>query len=209
MKDNKLKKVILKFRANFYRIGLKNRSYTVISNNYWGGVITRNFGLQYNSPTCGTFFFSKEYIKFLKDLPTHLNAELEQVNVVDSIYKDYLLPKYGYNIVVGKVLDAEIVFLHYSCFEEAKQKWDRRKARVNYDNMVVKYNDQNKFEVEDYYEFEKLPFNHKIFFTANTELKAKEGCIFFSEFEKQGYVVDDIKTSKKYFDAKKYLNSMI
>lgn len=208
MKDTKLKKLIIKIRAVFMRIGLKNRNYSIISNNCWGGVMTRNYGLQYNFPTCGVFFFAKEYLKFLADLEKHINAEVMQLNVLDSAYKDILLPKYGTGIVLGKILDAEIVFLHYASFQEAKDKWDRRKARINYDNMLVKFNDQNLFEEKDYYVFAELPFEHKIFFTANKNLKGKPYVVYFDCYEKQGYVVDDINPSYRYFDLKKYLNEM-
>lgn len=208
MRNTALKKLIIKMRAPFKRIGLKNKDFTIISNNCYGGIVSRNFGLPYNSPTCGTFFFSKEYIKFLKGLKEHLNAELEEIKVEESLYKDTLMPKYGKDLVLGKVLDSEIVFLHYKTFDEAKEKWDRRKARVNWDNLIIKYNDQNKFEIEDYYEFEKLPFQHKIFFTANKWLKCMKDVVYFPCFEKQGYIVDDIKTSKRYFNIKKYLNGI-
>lgn len=89
------------------------------------------------------------------------------LKVKDSKYADELYLRYGDQLVMGKCLDVEIVFLHYHSFDEAKEKWNRRKVRVNYDNLLVKFNDQNGFKEEDYYEFTKLPFKHKIFFTAN------------------------------------------
>lgn len=90
-------------------------------------------------------------------------------------------------------------------------KWDRRKKRVNYNNLIVKYNDQNQFNIEDFYEFEKLPYKNKIFFTANKSLKNTNGggyVVCFPCYEKEGYVVDDIKISRKFFNIKKYLNGM-
>lgn len=208
---NKLKRLIIKFLAPFKRMGLINRDFTIISNNCYGGITSRNFGLPYNSPTCGCFFFSKEYIKFLKDLEAHVNAELVEVKVENSKYKEYLMQKFGNNIVIGKVLDSEIVFLHYKNFDEAKEKWDRRKERINYNNLIIKFNDQNKFEIEDFYEFEKLPYKNKLFFTSNKQLDDNNifvKIVYFRCYEKQGYVVDDIKSSKKYFNIKKYLNEI-
>lgn len=147
-------------------------------------------------------------MKFLSDLGGHLAAELMPLRVKDSRYADILYPKYGDSVVLGRVLDAEIVFLHYSSFEEAKEKWDRRKTRVNYDNLLVKFNDQNGFQPEDYDTFAALPFSHKVFFTAHRELKGKPYAVYFDCYEKQGYVVDDIKPSDRYFNLKKYLNGM-
>lgn len=128
--------------------------------------------------------------------------------VVDSRYADVLLPKYGDALVLGRVLDAEIVFLHYDSFQEAKEKWDRRKTRVNFDNLLIKFNDQNGFELEDYDAFAALSFAHKVLFTAHRELKGKPNVVYFDRYEKYGYCVDDIKTSDRIWDLKKYLNGM-
>lgn len=147
-------------------------------------------------------------MRFLSDLKGHLEAELLPLEVEDSRYADILYPKYGNALVLGRVLDAEIVFLHYDSFQEAKEKWDRRKTRVNFDNLLVKFNDQNGFQPEDYDAFAALPFAHKIFFTAHQELKGKPYVVYFDCYEKQGYVVDDIKPSNRYFNLKKYLNGM-
>ena len=131
-----------------------------------------------------------------------------------------LLPKKGINIFKRKDGRWEARYLkgvdangrkkygsvYGKTFEEAKKKWDRRKDRINWNNLIIKYNDQNLFVEEDFYEFEKLPFENKIFFTANKNLKNKANCYYFSCFEKQGYVLDDIKTSEKYFNLKRYLN---
>lgn len=207
--EKKLKERIIRLCAPFRRLGLKNRDYSIISNNCWGGIKTRNYGLPYRFPTCGTFFFAKEYLKFLSDLKGHLAAELLPLSVSESRYADILYPKYGDALVLGRVLDAEIVFLHYDSFAEAKEKWDRRKTRVNFDNLLVKFNDQNGFQPEDYDTFAALPFEHKIFFTAHRELRGKPYTVYFDRYEKQGYVVDDIKPSNRYFNLKKYLNGMI
>lgn len=205
---SEIKKLIIRLCSPIKRIGLKNRDYSIISNNCYGGIVSRNFGLPYNSPTCGTFFYSKEYLKFLSNLEAHIQAELIELNADESLYKDILLPKYGKNIVLGKVLDAEIVFLHYSSFAEAKDKWERRKKRINWNNLIIKYNDQNLFSLEDYYTFEKLPYKNKIFFTGNKQLKNKKDVVYLDCFESQGYAVDDIKPSRKYFNIKNYLNGI-
>lgn len=169
----------------------------------------RDWGLPYRFPTCGTFFFAKEYLRFLSDLKGYLEAELTPLAVQDSRYADTLRPKRGGDaLVLGRIRDVEIVFLHYDSFAEAKEKWDRRKTRVDFDNLLIKFNDQNGFVTEDYDTFAALPFAHKVLFTAHRELKGKPYVVYFDCYEKQGYCVDDIKTSNRYFDLKKYLNGM-
>ncbi len=198
----------IRILAPLRRIGLKNRDFSIISNNCWGGIVTRRYGLPYRSPTCGLYFFSKEYLRFLQDLPAHLEAELQPVEPGASRYAEEIRLLHGDHVVVGRALDAEIVFLHYASFEEAKATWDRRKKRVNYDNLLVKYNDQNGFAEGDYEAFAALPYRHKVFFTANEHLAGKPDTVFFRRYREEGYVIDDIKTSGRYFHLKKYLNDM-
>ena len=53
------KRKIRKFFSPIKRIGLKNKSFSIISNNCWGGIVYDIFGLQYRSPTIGCYFFLK------------------------------------------------------------------------------------------------------------------------------------------------------
>lgn len=61
-----IKKV--KWLSKVRRSKIKNKDFTIISNNCWGGYVYRYYGLEYNSPTIGGYFFSEDYIKFLKNL---------------------------------------------------------------------------------------------------------------------------------------------
>ena len=74
-----IKNFVIKIRAPFKRIGLKNKDYSIISNNCWGGVVSRDRGIKYNSPTCGLFFYAKDYLKFLSNLDYYLNSEMTEI----------------------------------------------------------------------------------------------------------------------------------
>ena len=47
---------------------LKNKNFTIISNNCWGGMIYESYNLRKDSPTIGLFIMPKDYIKFIKNL---------------------------------------------------------------------------------------------------------------------------------------------
>ncbi len=66
----------------------------------------------------------------------------------------------------------EIFFLHYHSEEEARDKWERRRERINWDRLLVKFNDQNGCTEELIREFDKLPFKNKVCFT----VKEHPGC---------------------------------
>ncbi len=58
---------------------LKNKDFTIISNNCWGGSIYEDLGLNYTTPTIGLFFFAPCYLQFLSDFKRNLSAPLRFV----------------------------------------------------------------------------------------------------------------------------------
>ena len=63
---------------------------------------------------------------------------------------------------IGILNDVEIVFLHYKSEEEAKEKWDRRKARINWDNIIFKFSNMNQCTEDCMKVFAEFPYEHKI-----------------------------------------------
>ena len=204
-----LKDAIIRVRAPLKRIGLQNREFSILANNCWGGIVSRDRRLPYNSPTCGTYFFAKEYLRFLSDLPGYLAMELEEVPMAESRYAKEILEKEGReDVTVGRMGDVEVVLLHYPTFAEAKEKWDRRKARIRWDNLLVKYSDQNGFVPEDFETFRTLPFRNKLFLTVNPAYESGFTRLIPDRWQ-EGCAVDDIKSSFRVMNVNDVLNRMI
>ena len=203
-----LKDRIIRARAPFRRIGLENLDFSILANNCWGGIVSRDRHLPYNSPTCGTYFFSKDYLRFLSDVHRYLDTELEELPVRESRYAEELVSLHGENVVLGRMEDVEVVLLHYPTFAEAKEKWDRRKQRIRWDNLLVKYSDQNGFVPEDFETFRALPFANKLFLTTNPEYRSEFTRVIPDKWH-EGYAVDDIKSSFRVMDVNRLLNEMI
>ncbi len=162
----KLLKVRRKLFAKKRQKKLKNTDFTIISNNCWGGMIYESYNLRKNTPTVGLYFYAEDYIKFLKNLKKNLNTKLTFINPSESKWKElFMSDKRSGTFPIGKINDIEIFFLHYKSAKEAKEKWERRCKRVNFENLIVKFNDQNMCTEQDVKEFFKLPFKNKIFFT--------------------------------------------
>lgn len=53
-----------------------------------------------------------------------------------------------------------IKFVHYKTFEQAKQKWEERKSRINYSNLFFLMECYNCFYEEEYQSYLKLPLSH-------------------------------------------------
>lgn len=201
----KLKTKLIHILGIFKRKKLKCKNFTIISNNCFAGVFYRNNALEYMSPTCGMFIMPEDYIKFIYNLKKYLNFELKEIKLDESNYKEYL-GKIKYTGTIGKLNDIEIMFLHYKNFEEAKQKWERRSKRINFNNIIYKFNDQNNCTYEELEKFEKFEAKNKLCFTAKRYNNINS--IVFTEFEKDGHVVNDSKEKiyKKYIDMYKYIN---
>ena len=78
------------------------------------------------------------------------------------------------------------------------------KKRVNFDKLIVKFNDQNLCNDMLIKEFCELPYKNKICFVAEA-LPYKE-CVFLKKYRRKSFVKDDIYHSRKYFDIIDYIN---
>lgn len=204
----KLKEIYFKTFGRIFAQKFDFTDFTIISNNCFGGIIYRNHHLPYLTPTVGLFIMPKDYIKFIYNIKYYLGIEPVEVKIKDSKYSDYL-ESINYTGTIGKIDDIEIMFLHYQNFEEAKQKWIRRVKRINFDKIIYKFNDQNNCTIEDLKAFNEFKGKNKILFTAK-----KYDNIYsyvLSQFEKNGYVVDDTKNKniKKVFNIYTYINKIM
>lgn len=200
------KRRIRKALSIFRSIGLKNKNISIISNNCRGGVIYDIYGLKYLSPTIGCFMYSEEYIKFSHNLEYYLSLEITPISILESRYKDDLLLR-NKKYFIGKIDDVEVVFVHYNSAEEGCKKWNYRRKRVNFDNILIKYNDQNLFVLDDLVEFNKIQYP-KIFFTSDVNKVLYDYCYLLKNKVKNDYIVDDIKPSLKNINMKKILNEL-
>ena len=155
------------------RAQLKSHTFTIISNNCWGGTVYESYGLQKQSPTVGLFFMPDDYIRFVTRLNEYLHAELTFIAPEESRWKaapqvsgDKRFGRYPVGRLTVDGDSIAIFFLHYHSEAEAREKWTRRCARVNRERMIVKFNDQNGCRADHIETFARLPYPHKLFFTA-------------------------------------------
>ena len=64
--------------------------------------------------------------------------------------------------------DVEIYFKHYHDADEVRETWARRKARITWhaDDLLVKFDDRDRFTKALLHEFDTLPYRHQVCFTA-------------------------------------------
>ena len=64
----------------FYRKRLRNTSFSLISNNCIGGVISHDLGLQFRSPTVDLYFTNEDFILFCRHLRDYLRLPVVEAD---------------------------------------------------------------------------------------------------------------------------------
>lgn len=176
----KIKKLKKRITECFYNIRrklvkrlVKRRDFSIISNNCWAGRVYQYLDMPYLSPTAGLYFFAPEYLRFVSDLRYYLGCRLEFIKPEQSRYYELLKERNQLAVPVALLDDVEIVFLHYKTPEEAAEKWYRRAARVNYDNLILKLSRMNLCTEKEMAEFDALPYEHKILINNRRKKKYK------------------------------------
>ena len=118
----KLGRIWLSHKQEIWRKKLKNKDFSIICSTCIGGVIYHDLGMQFLSPTINMFMSNSDFIKFACNLKQYLSIEL---NFIET---DETFP-------VAMLGDIRLCFNHHSTPEEAAYDWNRRKRRVNYDNL--------------------------------------------------------------------------
>lgn len=172
---NRIKNFFIYNTSAFRRKKISSSNISIISNNCWGGMVSKSFNLPFNSPTIGLFFTSDDYLKFLEQLRYYLDMEIEFIDFSES--KNAELFHENQDVIdhpIGKLDDIEVYFVHYKTKEEALEKWNRRKKRVNFDNLLIKISEQNFFSVEHLSRFTNLPYDNKVAFVGSSDYSGKD-----------------------------------
>ena len=143
---------------------LKVKNFSIISNTCIGGVISNSLGEQQRSPTVNLIIYEEQFLQFCRHLKEYSQCSLEKPSEQEQA--QFPSVKYPVGILRGGSLpDINVYFIHYASFEEAKEKWEKRFARVNYDNLYILMDRGMDARDEILDEFHALPYAHKVFFT--------------------------------------------
>ena len=154
-----LKKAVSCLRKNYYsskRKKLENNSPSIIASDCFGTFVYHNLGLRFNSPTINLFFSKGDFFEFVTHLKEYLDSDVIRVSD-DSV-----------NYPVGRLergdKSVRINFMHYKSFDEAREKWNERKKRVDFDNIYIISVIQDATE-EDIKKFDRLDWKNKMLVT--------------------------------------------
>ena len=139
-----------------YRLKLRNQHFSLITCNCIGGALSHDLGHQFRSPTVNLII--PEYLKFVENLPYYLKTPIAKGNGVTS---------QGWPI--GIVGDIQILGVHYQSYDDLSQAWEKRRKRVNFDNIFLIATDEYIKTPQDIEAFSSLPYP-KVLFKSHNEI---------------------------------------
>lgn len=200
-------RVVIPLFANTRRGRLKRTDFTIISNNCWGGRIYEYFNLPKQTPTVGMYFFAEDYVRFCSNLDYYLSLPLVFINWDESVHKLSLQKKNEEGVIVGKLGDVELVFLHYNDKEVIMQKWKRRIDRINRKNIILKFSYQNECNDELVKQFFKIKGYKKIFFSGEPLPGCEEIVVYPRHDGKE--TIDETENIDRYMNLVELINSRL
>ncbi len=198
-------RVVGRFRRCYLwrnRLRLKNISPTIIASDCFGGRVYHSLGLRFMSPTINLWFKPMDFIKFVRNIKGYMESEVCEV-LPPHKEADILYP-------VGKIScegeEIRLYFMHYSSFDEARNKWNERKCRVDYSNIYVL---QIAPSVTDELieAFDALPIKNKMLLT-NANLTNSPNVVTHSVFSKSDYRPGEVLQYKSRFSLKRYIDDV-
>lgn len=176
----------------------------LITNNCWGFMLYREYNMRYESPTISMQIPGEVFWKFCKDLRYYLESELVEYQKLTSEHERYVKHLYGEipNYPIGRIDDVVIVFQHYATFEDAKAKWDRRKARVDFDNVAYLFTAFNETYSDSVGRFLDLKLPHSVAVTEGFSYPGAcrydipEGCDGFSRVNGRRVIEDNFSVAE-------------
>lgn len=201
--------------TSYLKLKLKEKNFTLITNNCTGGIIYHRLGLKFNSPTIN-FYFPKDedYVCFVHNLDLYT----QKANLVHD-------KENSINFPIGLLIPDDkkypiltIHFIHDSSFEYVYKKWEERKIRIIIDKTIVIFDlsfppfphiNQDKY-IKDFQDV-KYPF---VIFLRNTDVSKYKNVFSFkvpSENIKVGSHTPStrIKTYLDQFNYVKFINKSL
>ncbi|MEZ3508120.1 MAG: DUF1919 domain-containing protein [Lachnospiraceae bacterium] len=163
-------------------INLVENPITILSNDCWGGMLYHALYLPFTSPTINMFVPEDSYCKLISNFEYYLHEPLKLKREGD-IRKN--------NCPLGKIGEGEqeitLEFIHNITFEDGWKLWERRKKRVNFNNIFVKMGFDYDEKSEEYLKvFDSVPYKKVCFYSAKTEV---EHVVYLKAFE--NYVMNN------------------
>ena len=143
------------FTLDKYRELQRSRP-SIFASNCIGGFFSNTLGLPFRSPFVNLWLPSDDFFKFMREPRSYLEKSLTYKGKTFDSRKTFEFP-------VAMLGDITLYMMHYKTFEESVEAWEKRKQRINWDNLLVMMLTSDKKILE---QFDALPYTKKICFVA-------------------------------------------
>ena len=143
---------------------------SIISSDCAGGVLCHDYGIQFNSPTVNMIIDDMDFVKFCRNLKHYINQPLKKFEA-ESLYP------------ISYCDDIKIIGLHYHSFDELEKAWNRRKKRINFDNILYVMTERQIKSKTTFEEFQKID-GKKLVFASLEYPEKSDNIIKVEKFDK-------------------------
>lgn len=195
----KINKFIKKYKKQL-KSQLENDNFTILASNCAAGIIYNRLDKPFLSPTINMWFKQGEFIRFCTNLKHYIQCDLEFVDMNE------------YDFPVARLDDIYLYFNHSKTREEAEYDWNRRKSRINYDNLYILMYDRGILPKEEYLKLNNIKCKNKVVFTADKNFDLDFAYYIrpnLDKFNGESYLDRDemtLTTLEKNFDFVEWLN---
>ena len=126
---------------------------TIIASNCVGTIIYHDMRMPWNSPTVNLMIPMNDFVKFVENIRWYIKQPLHFLDDSEHSYP------------VGILGDIKIFFVHYQSKDEALEKWEIRKKRINWEQLFIIGCEKDGCTYETLQKFEKLPYKNKVILT--------------------------------------------
>lgn len=110
-------------------IQIRKSDLSIICNNCVGGILYNTLGLECKSPCKNLAIPDNSFLEIIQNLEYYMECELEFVRWQIDPHSKKQFP-------VMSLAGNEILCNHDIDIDKAKEKWNRRKQKINYDNIL-------------------------------------------------------------------------
>lgn len=193
MGDRNRRQALLRIRqkaAIWLSLRLVPKSFSIISDDCWGGQIYRQLHLRYLTPTVGLWIQSADYLNYLENF--------------DSIHREELkFIKHKKKYPLAHLSGVRIHFLHSTNEAEAAQKYLERHGRIDRENVFYKIDfGKTRYTQEDILRWNRMRLRNSVALYPPTLELPSEGIhngVLVRDWVLNGEAMFDI--SRKHFNV--------
>ena len=157
---------------------------SILSSDCIGGILYHDLGAKFLSPTINLSFKENGFYYFVLNIKHYIASDITVI-----LEDNKIIGKIGGNPLLTNCPDIYINFVHYDTIDEAKESWNSRKLRINFDKIRVICIEKNLSAVKlDL--FNKINYR-KIMIYGNAEegiaLPTDESFVMSKMIKKQNY----------------------